>query len=375
MGQLHRYIFRQLIWWTSVVAVSLTCVVWLTQSLRFVEMIVNRGLSATTFITFTMLLLPTFLSVIGPIAVFAALMFTYNRMVNDSEVVVLRASGMSPFKIARPALVLAVLTTALGYLNTLYVMPATYRDFKDMQREFRSELSTLFLQEGIFNPVAKGITVFVRERSEDGELYGIIVHDERKPDTPVTMMAEKGAIVSSEEGPRVLMINGNRQEVQTNDGRLSLLYFERYTFDLKNIQEEVAKHWREPRERFLHELFQFDKKPNEIFNYARLRMEGYFRLATPLLYLTYIAIGLAMLLGGDFNRRGQFLRISIAVTTVLLVQVATLGTKSLGEKVPEMAAALFAIPVAISAVFLFLLASPKPKRRRQRKSLEQEPAT
>ncbi|PPR10643.1 MAG: hypothetical protein CFH41_01632 [Alphaproteobacteria bacterium MarineAlpha11_Bin1] len=365
MGQLHRYIFRQLIWWTTIVAASLTCIVWLTQSLRFVEMIVNRGLSATAFVTFTMLLLPTFLSVIGPIAAFSAVMFTYNRMVNDSEVVVLRASGLPPHKIGRPALVLAVLTMALGYLNTLYLMPATYRDFKDMQREFRSELSTLFLQEGIFNPVSKGITVYVRERSEEGELYGIIVHDERKPEAPVTMMAARGAIVNSDGGPRVLLINGNRQEVQADDGRLSLLYFDRYTFDLKNIQEEITKFWREPRERFLHELFQFEKKPSEVFNYARLRMEGYFRLASPLLYLTYIAIGLAMLLGGDFNRRGQFLRISIAIIAVLLVQVSTMGAKSLGEKVPEMAAALLAIPIVTAIVFFFLLAGPRPKRRDQ----------
>ena len=94
-------------------------------------------------------------------------------------------------------------------------------------------------------------------------------------------------------------------------------------------------------------------------------MEGYFRLASPLLYLTYIAIGLAMLLGGDFNRRGQFLRISIAIIAVLLVQVSTMGAKSLGEKVPEMAAALLAIPIVTAIVFFFLLAGPRPKRRDQ----------
>ncbi len=363
MGQLHRYMFRQLVWWTVVVTASLTCIVWLTQSLRFVEMIVNRGLSATTFVTFTMLLLPSFLSLIGPIAVFAAIMFTYNRMVNDSEVVVLRASGMAPVKISRPALTLAILTMVLGYLNSLYVMPATYREFKDIQREFRSELSTLFLQEGVFNPVTDGITVFVRERSEDGELYGIIVHDERKPETPVTMMAERGAIVSSDSGPRVLMINGNRQEVQADDGRLSLLYFDRYTFDLKNIQKQITQYWREPRERFLHELFHFDQNPKAVYKYSQLRMEGYFRLSAPLLYLTYVVIGLAMLLGGDFNRRGQLLRVSIAVLSVLLVQVSILGAKSLGEKMPEFAGALFAIPISTTVLFLMILASSRPKRR------------
>tara|TARA_R110002072_G_scaffold1084_30_gene9045 strand:+ start:3308 stop:3817 length:510 start_codon:yes stop_codon:yes gene_type:complete len=157
--------FRQLVWWTIVVSASLTCIVWLTQSLRFVEMIVNTGLSITTFVTFTLLLLPSFLALIGPIAVFAAVMFTYTKMLNDSEIVILRATGMSPLKIGRPALVLTTLVMMLGYLNTIYLMPATFREFKDLQREFRSELSSLFLQEGVFNPVIDGITVFIRERS------------------------------------------------------------------------------------------------------------------------------------------------------------------------------------------------------------------
>lgn len=363
MGQLHRYVFRQLIWWTVVVAASLTCIVWLTQSLRFVEMIVNTGLSVTTFITFTLLLLPSFLSLIGPIAVFAAVMFTYTKMLNDSEIVVLRASGMSPLKIGRPALMLATLVMVLGYLNSVYFMPSTFREFKDLQREFRSELSSLFLQEGVFNPVVAGITVFVRERSEGGELYGIIIHDEREPDKPVTMMAEKGAIVSSEKGPRVLMVNGNRQEVREDDGRLSLLYFDRYTFDLSVLNKSNLALWREPRERYLHELLFPLSQEENIYNFRKLRMEGIFRLSSPLLYLAFTSIALALLLGGDFNRRGQFLRILAAVCVVTAIQVAVIAAKSLGEKTHEAETLLYLLPLLATAAFLALTASGRPRKR------------
>lgn len=345
------------------VAASLTCIVWLTQSLRFVEMIVNTGLSVTTFVTFTLLLLPSFLSLIGPIAVFAAVMFTYTKMLNDSEIVVLRASGMSPLKIGRPAIILAGLVMVLGYLNSVYFMPSTFREFKDLQREFRSELSSLFLQEGVFNPVIAGITVFVRERSEDGELYGIIIHDERQPDKPVTMMAEKGAIVSSDKGPRVLMVNGNRQEVRADDGRLSLLYFDRYTFDLSALNKTELNLWREPRERYLHELFFSADQEQKIYNFRKLRMEGIFRLSSPLLYLAFTAIALALLLGGDFNRRGQFLRILIAVVTVTAIQVAVIASKSLGEKIHEIEAVLYVLPLIATTAFLTIAASGRPRTR------------
>ena len=361
MGQLHRYIFRQLVWWTIIVSVSLTCIVWLTQSLRFVEMIVNTGLSVTTFVTFTLLLLPSFLSLIGPIAVFAAVMFTYTKMLNDSEIVILRATGMSPLKIGRPALLLATLVMLLGYLNSIYLMPASFREFKDLQREFRSELSSLFLQEGVFNPVVDGITVFIRERSESGQLYGIIIHDERIPEKPVTMMAEQGAIVSSDKGPRVLMVNGNRQEVREDDGRLSLLYFDRYTFDLSALNKTEIDLWREPRERFLHELFFSPEEAGKIYNYRELRMEGIFRLSSPLLYLAFTAIGLALLLGGDFNRRGQFLRILIAVCCVTAIQVVVLSMKNLGEKTPALEPVMYLVPIIATIGFVIVMISGKPR--------------
>ena len=361
MGQLHRYIFRQLVWWTIIVSVGLTCIVWLTQSLRFVEMIVNTGLSVTTFVTFTLLLLPSFLSLIGPIAVFAAVMFTYTKMLNDSEIVILRATGMSPLKIGRPALLLATLVMLLGYLNSIYLMPASFREFKDLQREFRSELSSLFLQEGVFNPVVDGITVFIRERSESGQLYGIIIHDERIPEKPVTMMAEQGAIVSSDKGPRVLMVNGNRQEVREDDGRLSLLYFDRYTFDLSALNKTEIDLWREPRERFLHELFFSPKEAGKIYNYRELRMEGIFRLSSPLLYLAFTAIGLALLLGGDFNRRGQFLRILTAVCCVTAIQVVVLSIKNLGEKTPALEPVMYLVPIIATIGFVIIMISGKPR--------------
>jgi len=366
MGQLHRYMFWQLVWWTIVVAATLTCVVWLTQSLRFVEMIVNTGLSATTFVTFTLLLLPSFLSLIGPIAVFAAIMFTYTKMLNDSEIVVLRATGMSPFKIGQPALLLATLAMLLGYLNTIYLMPASFREFKDLQREFRSELSSLFLQEGVFNPVIDGVTVFIRERSKDGQLYGIIIHDERISEKPVTMMAEQGAIVSSDKGPRVLMVNGNRQEVREDDGRLSLLYFDRYTFDLSALNKTEINLWREPEERFIHELFFLSDQAEVVYNYRLLRMEGLFRLSSPLLYVAFAVIGLAFLLGGEFNRRGQFLRILIAVCCVTAIQIIVLSIKNLGEKTPALESIIYLLPLLATAGFLLILISSKPRLDRRR---------
>ncbi len=365
MGRLQGYLFRQLLWATLTTIAVLTCVVWLTRSLRFVDIIVNQGLSPAAFASFTMLLLPMLLAVVAPIALFVAVLFVYNKMINDREIVILSASGLGPGFIARPAIVLAVLLTVLGYLNTLYLVPTAFREFKDLQRAFRADLSQLFVQEGVFNAVIDGITVFVRERSDRGSFRGIVVHDERDPETPVTIMAAEGTIVSGGSGSQVVMVQGSRQEVSRRDGRLSLFHFDRYVLDLASLKPESTAHARGPRERYLHELFLPASRAAETPGYRRLRMEGLSRLSMPLLHPCYALAALAALLSGGFRRHGQTPRIMIASAAVAAIQIAFFGARSVGTTTPELEALIVALPVAAIALFAVVLAGPGRIRRRR----------
>lgn len=364
MTRIGRYIFGQLFWTMVIVTISLACIVWLTQSLRFVEMVVNRGLSAPLFVYFTALLLPTFLGFILPIALFTAVVFVYNKLTLDSELVVLRAAGLSHRALAAPALILAVVTALTGYLLSIYLVPASYRAFKDMQITIRNNYSGVLLQEGVFNQLSKGITVYLRSRTPDGELLGIVVYDSRIPDKPVTMMAERGALVQGRQGPRVLMVNGNRQETNSS-GHATFLHFERYVFDLGSAVEDNEVRWREPRERYLGELF-IDGDADTTYNYHKLRMEGHYRLASPLLSITYGVIGLSVLLTGTFSRRGQLRRILFASGTVVVLQIGVLSVKNLAEKLPDMMPLLYAcavVPILVGFYFLLVPRRPRPTHR------------
>ena len=77
MNGFTKYILRQLIVGMILVTSGLTCIIWLSQSLRFIEMIVNRGLSGGMFVYLTVLLLPNFLVIVLPIALFTVIVLTY----------------------------------------------------------------------------------------------------------------------------------------------------------------------------------------------------------------------------------------------------------------------------------------------------------
>src|SRR3954471_14289421 len=298
MNRIARYIFGQLLIATILVTMTISGALWLTQSLRFIELIVNRGLSIGSYLYLTVLLLPSFLAMLLPIGLFAALLFTYNRLTADSELIVMRAVGFGPARLAYPGILLALAISVIGYALVLYFMPLSYREFKDIESDARSGYSVVLLREGAFNTVSPSVTVYIRARESDGELRGIIVHDNRNPKQAVTIMAERGVLAQSAEGPRVVMVNGNRQLLDHDTGKLSLLYFERYTADIGKTGSAAPTEgrWREPRERFVNELFFPGDSEMDIRNRDYLRVEGHERLTLPLYAITFTLIALGALL-------------------------------------------------------------------------------
>ena len=363
MKSLNRYIFLQVLIATFVVTAGLTFAVWLTQSLRLIDYIVNRGLPVMTFLSFVALLLPAFIAVVLPIATFVSVLFIYNKLTIDSEMVVMRAAGMSQLQLSRPALLLAGICTLIVYSMSLYLQPIAYSAFKDLQHSIRNNYSSLILQEGEFNTLGDNITVYVRDRLADGQLRSILIHDTRKQNAPVTMFAASGALIHTEIGPRVVLKDGNRQEIDQENGRLSLLYFDSYTVELDDLDDSIPYRWRGPSERFVHELLNPGKDRLDVEHRAELIAEGHHRIVSPLYTLAFVMVALSALLSGEFNRRGQLLRIVTAVLGVCGLEALSLALRDLAIRDPLAIYAMYLV-VALAFGLCFVLLYRKPQKNR-----------
>tara|TARA_Y100001934_G_scaffold235653_1_gene286579 strand:- start:4063 stop:5208 length:1146 start_codon:yes stop_codon:yes gene_type:complete len=358
MSTLFRYMTQQLLVTTVIVTVVLCLIFWLAKASTLLDFILNRGLDFGFFLYMSLLILPRLLIIILPIATFATLLFAYYRLQTDSELVVIHAAGGSPFTLARPGLVVGGVITLLMAILSIYLLPASYREFKDQEFNIRHEFGSVLLQEGTFNSVAPGITVFVHKRGSDQELQGIMLHDNRDLRKPQTWLAEQGALVASSSGPRVVLARGNRQQVDRDRGKFSMLLFDQTTLDITSSDAGRRIRWREPRERFLSDLFNpADTNPDQP-HYQELKAEGHNRLVQPLLPLTCAAITLALLLTGRYSRRGQMLHILKAVGIAIVILVASLGCRSLAGKQPIMIYAMYANALLPLLIALYMLLRP-----------------
>lgn len=367
MPILFRYVFRQLAAVTVIVAVALCGVVWLTQSLRFVDYIVNRGVSIGLFLQFVGLLIPNILVIVLPLALLIAVLVTYNRLTGDSELIAMRAAGCSPLQLARPALALALVVTGIGYAQSLYLLPVSYTAFKDLQHTIRQDYATALIQEGAFTPIAPGLTLYVGRRTPDGLLEDLMLHDDRTPARPVTVLARQGAVLRAGDGVRLVVLGGQRQEMDGDAGRLTVLYFDRYALDLGGLVAPEGPRGRETQEYFVSEMLFADRIPGlPPEDAARLRTTGHSRLLSPLYAMTLTLIALVAVLGGAHTRQGQGGRIRLAVLMAALVQAGAIGFENLAARTPGLIPLLYLNLIVPTVAAGWLLAQPVLPHRRPR---------
>jgi lipopolysaccharide export system permease protein len=381
MTRLDRYIFRQLALGLLAVSVGLAALVWLTQSLRFIELVLDRGLSFLVFIELTGLLLPGFFAVILPITTFLVALFVYVRLAADRELVVMRAAGLSQWRLARPAIALALLSMVACYVLNLVVVPETQAAFRAWQFEIRNQLAAILVQEGVFSSVGDDLTVYARLRDRDGTLRGILIHDARERGAPVTILAEAGRITPGPSGPRVTLENGQRQQVERvappqgappgtpPTTRLSVLTFSENSVDLARTSRGEENRYRNAQERSLDELLNPDpaeRIPDR--DLRRFRAEAHNRLASPLSALGFALVAMATALTGQFRRHGGGFRLFTGIAVVVGLLAAGLMAGNLAARQNAMIPLIWLNAVLPGLVAAWVLSGTPglPQRGRRR---------
>ncbi|MAE51195.1 MAG: LPS export ABC transporter permease LptF [Micavibrio sp.] len=366
MARFDTYLFKNLVIATIFITFVLTSVVFLTQSLKFLELVVESGASSLTFWYLTSLALPRFFEIIVPLAMMSSVVFVFNKMNMDSELVAIRSIGFSPFQIGRPAILLALILTFLLYAVAMFATPVALNSMKKMQQVIQAQFSTVLFREGVFNRAGKGLTVYVREKNADGEMAGLLIHDNRDENPyPSTVVAKRGVILNTDDSFQVVVYEGSRQEYNRDKGVLQRLNFDRYIIDLPE-SAPVNQRWREPEERTLIELFNPDMTvERDVESIRDFQIEINKRLTSPLLTIVYTLIALAVLLIGPVDRRGQGKRILLVIVVVLSIQGLYLTSFNIAHNTNLGFVLMYLLIIAPSVIASFAISGASEAMRRQ----------
>jgi lipopolysaccharide export system permease protein len=341
MRSLQRYLLRQLALATVVAAVSITAMIAFTQWAPWIRLAVAHSSGSEIMLRLTAILVPSFLIISLPISVLLAVAFVYNKMIGDHEIVVMRAAGLSNVELAAPALLLSGVVSAIVFSVSLYFMPITMREARNTIFSLRAA-PTLLFREGIFNDVKPGLTLFFKNRREDGVMTDVLIFDTRDQARSTMLMARQAFLKMGERQARIVLIEGSRQERDNKRGTVEYLNFDRadLRLDMGPPPKRSKSHYATS-EKFVWQLLDPANALDDPQRRIRDMAAGHSRLAAPLFSISFVLIALAAVLapgGGRFGNKPQFLAAAAAIG---VVQAGAFGTTALAEAFPATAPLIY----------------------------------
>lgn len=359
MSRFDRYLLSQFLAVFGFFALVLVSVYWVNRAVRLFDQLISDGQSALVFLELSGLTLPGLIRLVMPIASFAAVVYVTNRLTQESELVVMQATGFSPWRLARPVVVFGLFTTLIMLVLMNVVEPLAQRRLNARTYEISSNITARFLTEGEFQHPASRVTVYIRDITDTGILQDVFISDSRQEDRSAVYSAERAYIVRADTGPKLVMVKGQAQILDRETGQLAVTSFGDFTYDIGALLKADRK-----RTPSLYEIStprlhgdaaavaaETDRPLSAVQN------EAHQRLTLPFEGLGAALIGFAALLVGSFSRFGLTRQILAAIGLLIVVHSLVTVATSAAIRTEGGWPALYLPPLAALAIAGGLLAT------------------
>ena len=353
--QFDRYIFRQMLRTSFAVMLTLVGIMWLFQTIRILELVINRGAPMTDFLLMSVTVIPLWLTIAIPISVFVAVMWVFHRALVDRELLVAQASGRSAIQLARAPIALGVLFTTFLVINSVFLLPLSFGVYKEVQFKLRNTIPTVMLQDNVFIDVVDGMTMLIGKKYKDGHAENVFIHDEKTDGVILTMTAKAGRFIEKDGKPAVILNDGHRFELSQDKQSGATLMFDTHTVSITpRDRKQSTRMPIEMNEDRISNLLNPDASPQAVYVNQRVA-EGHYRIASPFLAFALIMIASTGVLHGQIRRSNLSGRTIATIATGILCISAIVSARSLATTSPFMIPLIYLSMLVPSAGLLILL--------------------
>ncbi len=363
MAKLDRYIIANLLASFGFFALVLVMVYWINRAVALFDQLIANGHSALVFLEFTTLSLPNVIRLVLPMAGFAAVVWTTNRLQSDSELVVVQATGYAPHRLAWPVALFGLMLAGVLLILSHILVPASRAELSMRQAEITKDLSARFLREGVFIHPIDGVTFFVGEIAENGQLQNVLLADNRDASEQSIYTARRALFLRTGEAAQLVMLDGMAQTKSAQVADIAVTTFSDLVLNVSDFVGAAAPRRPHPRDLTTWQLLSQGQPgvPEARGSSRAIALEIHERTAQALLAPGAALIGFATLLIGGFSRFGLWRQITAAIVIIALAKGAdnlfiAAARKSGGEILLVYAGPL--IGIAIAGILLWLAARP-----------------
>lgn len=241
MKRLHQYVIKSFLGpffmtFFIVLFVLLMQFLW-----KYVDDLVGKGLDFNVLGEMMFYASFALLPFAFPLAMLLASIMTFGALGENYELVAMKASGVSLFRIMRPLIVIAVLVTGIAFYFANNVLPKTNLRFSTLLYSVKKQRPELVLQAGVFTNEMDGYSIKVgRKNPKNKMLYDMLIynHTGGKANENVTV-ADSGFLKITEDKRYMVLnlYNGINYEEKPSRGKKR----DNHTFHRSKFKEQTIR--------------------------------------------------------------------------------------------------------------------------------------
>lgn len=264
--------------------------------IQITDLIINKGVSVLYIMSLFFLLMPWLLTFTIPISILSATLLAFGRLASDNEIIALKASGVSIYKIALPILILSLMVSLFCIQLNNKILPEFGYNARKLIKEIGIRNPLALLEPGVFIKGFKDYIIFVYNISGN-KLSNIRIYQPQEGKPTRTIVAKEGEVipVPEENIIKLKLKNGSADESLPQDPEnFYKLIFETYYMTLSiSDAAEYEKIEKKPREMSMTELrTEIDKLTRKKINTVPLYIEIHNKMALAFSSFVFVLIGI-----------------------------------------------------------------------------------
>src|SRR5512144_2051975 len=192
------YIAREMLAPTAIGLLVFTFVLLIDQIPRLLAVLVSRSADLGTILRVFLNLLPSILAVTIPMAFLLGVLLAFGRMASDSEIVALRAVGVSPMRLLAPVMMLAGVMTAVTFYVNAVALPAANQAHRELVFSLVVSKARTDVKPRTFTDdlLPGRMMLYVQDIEPDTGLWkNLLIHDTGDAREPKLILARTGELV------------------------------------------------------------------------------------------------------------------------------------------------------------------------------------
>jgi LPS export ABC transporter permease LptG/LPS export ABC transporter permease LptF len=335
---LDRYIVREILLPFAIALVVFTFVLIIPFLIELAEELIAKGVAWPVIFKLMLTIVPANLGLAIPMALLLGILVAFGRLSGDREVVVLMACGVSPSRLLRPVLGLALLAAAADFYILARAIPDANQAHREITLGIVADRAEGQVRARAFFDDFPNTVLYVRDIPLEGGWRDVFAADIRNASQPTIYVAKRGRMLIDRQARTIEMVleDGAQHTTKANDpGTYEMVRFQQVIVSLDPqtvFQNTLPRGYREMTIPELQSSIQELRKQNLPFHNPV--MEIHKKYSIPFACVVFALVGVGL---GISNRKdGKLASFVLGIGVIFVYYVIMFTSEALtkGQMMP-----------------------------------------